>query len=172
MKTEKKLKIIYVIATVQCLIMMLATFFTFFVNASNIGESQDIGFLPHKMHAKYEGQTLVYLTHITPAIFWSMCVPLQFHPRLRKNYPKFHKYLGRAFIYTSYILMIGVVVIIRKNLAFIHYLNGDYEANSDDKVSHLTFLFLVSSCFLYTAIVAVGYARKGDYFNHKIWIMR
>lgn len=169
MKTEKKFKIIYIIATVQCLIMMLITSFFFFVNPPNMGESQDIGFLPSKMHAKYEGQTLVYLTHITPAIFWSMCVPLQFHPSLRKKYPKFHKYLGRAFIYTSYILMIGVVIILRKNLAFIHYLNGQNEV---DKVSYLAFLFLVGSCFVYTAIVAVRYARKGDYFNHKIWIMR
>ncbi len=35
----------------------------------------------------------------------------------------------------------------------------------------LTAIFLAIA-FIYTAIVAVSYAKKKDYFNHKVWIMR
>jgi hypothetical protein len=155
---------------------------TFMLNFKHdeIKKMPQSGFLPFENFPKYDGQTLAKMAHVLPAFFWSICVPLQFHPDLRKKFPKFHKYLGRAFIYTSYTLMIGLGGILHGKISFENYCNVENDPDpyvitkipgTNFSVFDL-FICLLAAMFIYTASVAVAFAKKKDYFNHKIWIVR
>ena len=179
MQTDTKLRIIYIIMTIHCMAMANWTFMLNFKH-DEIKKMPQSGFLPFENFPKYDGQTLAKMAHVLPAFFWSICVPLQFHPDLRKKFPKFHKYLGRAFIYTSYTLMIGLGGILHGKISFENYCNveNDPDPYVITKIPGTNFsafdffVCLLAAMFIYTASVAVAFAKKKDYFNHKIWIVR
>lgn len=183
--TERKLRIIYLLTAFHCAFMLVwsiaSTFFHDQIKTVEVSPGN--GYMPFKIFSKYEGQTLIYAAHIAPAIFWSLCIPIQFHPAVRKQFPRFHRYLGRAFIGTSCLMMLGVGIIIRRKLTWEHHVNRD---DGDEKnpfvitklpgrmqYSFADFqLAIIGAIFLYTAWVAVGYAKTKDYSNHMIWIIR
>ena len=179
MKISTVLRTVYIITTLLCIVMASVVIIQTLYNREAC-ERPDDPFLPRDMLKKYNGKTFVKIAHILPAPFWSICIPLQFHPGLRKSYPKFHKYLGRAFICTSHLLMTGVVSILYNGITFEHYVNSE----NDENPYKITRMFGtrysfndLSACtiilpFLYTAWVAIRYAKQRDYFNHKIWVMR
>jgi hypothetical protein len=177
MKTNTKLRIIYIILTCLCILM---TGYTAMLNIyhDELSKVKDNPFLPKDGIRKFNGQTVAMMAHIMPSTFWSMCIPIQFHPSIRKSYPKFHKYLGRAFIYTSYILMVGVAAILHNGITFEHFVNEGPEAWTIVKIPGTRYSIVdlyiacIMAAFLYTAKVAVDYARQKDYYNHKIWIIR
>eukprot|EP00979_Chaetoceros_neogracilis_P002970 scaffold499_cov218-Chaetoceros_neogracile.AAC.2 len=118
--------------------------------------------LPPKLLTKYEGQTLVAYTHIFPAAVWAMAVPLQFHPLIRKKYRTFHKCLGRVFVYTSFLLMIGFMIILHKGLSYENYLEGVEPIVIPGTSLRCVDagLYMLAARFLYCAVVAVDFAKK------------
>jgi hypothetical protein len=129
---------------------------------------------PPGLLTKYEGQTLVAYTHIFPALFWSVAIPIQFHPSIRNNYRTFHKYLGRAFIYNSFLLMAGFAVILYKGLSYENYLEGcePITIPGTDLSIVDAGLIGIAGMFLYTATMGVNSAREKDFKNHKFWMIR
>ncbi len=110
MKIATKLKIIYLILCMNCALMMFHIFMTQTGDPEAMeAPNSDLqhNFFPLKNFTKYNGHTFANLAHRFPGLFWCACIPIQLRHGIRKKFPKFHKYLGRAFIYTSYILMVG-----------------------------------------------------------------
>lgn len=117
---------------------------------------------------------MVAYTHILPAAFWVMAVPFQFNPWIRKNFKTFHRFLGRAFVYTSFLLMVGFVAILYRGLQFENYLEGVERMTLPviDVPIGDVLQCVIAGYFLYTAVVAVDYAKKKDFKNHSNWMMR
>jgi len=165
---------------------MLAWIFSFpgtaFVNSVKPGWRDKIlsgmnassNHFPPKLLTKYEGQTLVVYTHIFPAAIWAMAVPLQFHPLIRKKYRTFHKYLGRIFVYNSFLLMIGFVVILYRGLSYEKYLKGVEPVTiPGTSLSYVdVILYMLAGRFLYCIVVSVNFAKKKDFDRHQYWMIR
>mmetsp|Transcript_9831 Transcript_9831/g.18503 ORF Transcript_9831/g.18503 Transcript_9831/m.18503 type:complete len:268 (-) Transcript_9831:684-1487(-) len=184
-RTKSTLRRIYILVTCLCIFMFVWITIapaTAFVNRQNPGwrdhlrsrTNQQINVLPRGLLTKYEGETLVACTHILPAVFWIMAIPVQFHPMVRKKYRAFHRFIGRAFVLTSFILMIGFVVILQRGLSFENYLEGvEPVVIPGTQLSYGdAFLYLMASFFLYFAIRAVMSAKSRDFQSHQYWMIR
>jgi hypothetical protein len=76
--------------------------------------------------------------------------------------------------------MIGVGAILHGGISFENYVNVENDTDPyvvvnipGTNFSVVDFVIcLIAAMFIYTASVAVAYAKKKDYFNHKIWIIR
>jgi len=183
---DGKLRVVYKIMAFHCAYMLVWTIASnFFHHRFPVMEAtmSGKGFVPYKLLSKYDGHSLVYAAHISPAMFWVGCIPVQFHPRVRKRYPKLHRYLGRAFIGTSCLMMVGVVVILRRRLLWEHYVNKENSANETDPFVIYTIpgtnvsysdvsQGVPMAFFLCTAWNAVAHAKNKDYFRHQIWTIR
>jgi len=178
-----KLSIIYKITVFHCAFMLIWTIVSNFFPDHWETNMEGKGYLPHQLFSKYEGHPLVFATHITPAMFWVICIPLQFHPNIRRAYPKYHRYLGRAFIGTSCLMMVGVFIILKRKLLFEHYVNSNHHTNEEEtfvivKIPGMNFsvtdasMVVVTVPFLVTAWKAVVFAQQKDYFQHQIWVIR
>lgn len=182
---ENELRRVYILVTCLCIFMFVWIVFvpaTAFVNRQNPGwrdrlrseTDQQINILPRGLLTKYEGETLVAFTHIIPAVVWVMAIPLQFHPMIRKKNRKFHRFLGRVFVLTSFLLMVGFVVILQRGLSFENYLVGvEPVVIPGTKVSwNDAFLYVLACFFLYFAIRAVGSAKRSEFHSHQFWMIR
>ena len=182
---DRKLRVIYVVVTFHCAVMLAWTAASNYLPHRHFPALETTmagnGYMPYRLFTKYEGHSLVYAAHISPAMFWSACIPVQFHPEVRRRYPRLHRYLGRAFICTSFLMMAGVAVIIRRKLLWEHYVNKETN-EADPWVVHkiprtdLSYsdvvMVVLAVVFLQTAWNAVACARKKDYFHHQIWVIR
>ena len=180
------LRIIYGIAVVHSVFMVAWCVGSVFFHErmKRFETSPGGGYMPHRLFSKYEGHTLVYATHIAPAIFWSLCVPFQFHPQARRRFPRCHRYLGRVFIGTSFLMVVGVVVIVHRGLTWERFVNGDDGAHEENAYAILLLpgsrryswidlaLAAIAGVFAYTAWVAVGHARRRERREHQIWMIR
>ena len=68
----------------------------------------------------YAPHPAVRYSHNLAALPWSVIAPLQFSSRVRKSYPRLHRWLGRAFLLTSISLMFGFSLIQMRGLGYIH----------------------------------------------------
>ncbi|MGK3761738.1 MAG: hypothetical protein ACI8RD_014056 [Bacillariaceae sp.] len=67
---------------------------------------------------KYKGHTAVHFTHILPACVWSAAIPFQLHREFRKNYKQIHRVIGYVFFGISFVMALGVGIILRRGLYF------------------------------------------------------
>lgn len=65
------------------------------------GEPFDAGFGRHPV---------ITLIHILPGAVFMILGPLQFLPRLRSKYPRFHRRSGRVFIFSGFIIGLSALV--------------------------------------------------------------
>mmetsp|Transcript_25394 Transcript_25394/g.38818 ORF Transcript_25394/g.38818 Transcript_25394/m.38818 type:complete len:271 (-) Transcript_25394:1060-1872(-) len=201
--TKNRLRIIYTVTTFLSLFMLFwiliipATAFVGLESDYNLISAfhQKIGFnfreaqenvlIPPRLLDKYIGHTLVKMTHQLPTAIWSACVPLQFHPSIRRNYRSLHRYTGRLFAVSSYISMGGVFILLRRNLGFSRHLDLDLDLDllPEEHKLHIIpilkmtmdeaqLLFLVGGWFLYTLTRSIYYARQKDFANHQRWMVR
>jgi len=184
-RLDTKLRYIYIITTCLCIFMVTWIIIapgTAFVNSEKPGWRDKLvsemnassTHLPPKLLTKYEGQTLVAYTHIFPAAVWAMAVPLQFHPLIRKKYRTFHKFLGRVFVYTSFLLMIGFVIILHRGLSYENYLEGVEPIVIPGTSLRCVDagLYMLAARFLYCAVVAVDFAKKKVFDHHQYWMIK
>lgn len=140
---------------------------------TNIEQQTEI--LPRKLLTKYEGETLVAWTHILPSVYWVIAIPLQFNPNIQRKYRSFHRFVGRAFVLTSCVMMVGFVIILQRGLSYENYLE-DVEPlmipGTTDLSSADAFLYVLASVFLCFAFLAVRCARRKDYVRHRYWMIR
>ena len=186
-QTATKLRRIYIFTTFVCLFMALyitnslKPFFLALIgkDSSSVRKAQadielNILYLPPKLLTKYEGHNLVAITHIAPALFWVLAIPIQFHRGIRMRFHTFHKYIGRIFIFTSFLMMVGVAVIFQRGLTYENYLEGTKPITLPlTNMSLADTLFIVTSIrFVQTGALAIAYARKREFDEHRIWIIR
>lgn len=145
------------------------------VTYNSLLQKQDGPLLPPKLNSKYEGQILVHLTHIWPGVLWSGTIPLQLHSSFRKNHPRAHKFFGRIFMSSSFMIFLGFIVIMSKGLFFENFLE------EKDNIVLIPFLNISSASlsvsvlalwFLYTGLKALWYARMKNINLHQRYIIR
>jgi hypothetical protein len=184
-KIDAKLQYIYITTTFLCLFMLTWILLmpgAAFLNSHQPGwrEKQvsiiDEGssHFPPKLLTKYEGETLVAYTHIFPAALWIMAIPLQFHPSIRRKYRKTHRLIGRIFVYLSFLIMIGFVIILYRGLSYENYLEGKEPFRIPGTSLRIVdaALCMLAARFLYCVIVAVNFAKANEFQQHQYWMIR
>lgn len=67
---------------------------------------------------------LAYAGHIFPAVVWPICVVIQFLPRIRRDYPSFHRGCGYLLLLCSALISISsLLMVYHSDLAYRH---GDF----------------------------------------------
>jgi uncharacterized membrane protein len=97
-------------------------------------------------------------THIIPGALFMILAPLQFIPRLRSRYPRFHRWSGRLLVVLG--LIIGISALI---MSFTSSIGG---ANETAATSVFAVLFLVSLCKGFYHI------RRREIALHREWMIR
>lgn len=186
-----KLRSLYILAVCLCIFQCVwiiwkplyiiissilnSTEFSQQVTYKSLLQKLDGPLLPPKLNSKYEGQTLVHLTHIWPGLLWSGSIPFQLHPSVRKNHPRAHRIIGRIFMFSSLMIYLGFIVIMSKGLFFEKFLDDE------DDVTLIPFVHVSSATlsvsvlafwFLYTGLMALWYARRKSIHLHQNYIIR
>lgn len=122
---------------------------------------------------KYAGHSLIQFTHILPGAVWAGAIPFQLHPTMRQRYRKVHKASGYAFLTSSILMAIGILVILARDLTF----HNDYPSHIPpaDDVELLQMkasITVLTGWFVYTAMAAVVKARSKDFEEHRAFVIR
>jgi len=97
------------------------------------------------------------LLHIVPSLLFVLLVPLQFVSRLRRSYPRVHRWTGRL------VMGLGLVLGISALRLSAHPVGGIVEASA-------TTLF--GCCFLFCLAAAWVHIRNGRMQLHREWALR
>mmetsp|Transcript_6040 Transcript_6040/g.9225 ORF Transcript_6040/g.9225 Transcript_6040/m.9225 type:complete len:302 (+) Transcript_6040:269-1174(+) len=130
--------------------------------------------IPPQFVTKYAGHTLVQFTHNLPGALWAGAIPFQLNPDVRRKYPRLHKVTGYLFLGTSFLMSYGIIVILARQLTFLH----DFPINVATENFNFEFwcvnLSVISlTCwFVFTAFTAISKIRSRDYQSHRNFIVR
>lgn len=144
--------------------------------AFHIERQIESNILPPEIWTKYKNEDLVVYTHILPSLFWILAIPIQFHQSLQRgNFKVLHKYLGRLFVATSLLIVIGFFIILKKKLTYEHFL----KETKPIMIPGIPFLsmadallVLVAGYFAATIIISINYARNHKIASHREWMIR
>ena len=132
---------------------------------------------PLHLVTKYKGHSIAQFAHVLPGALWAGLVPFQLHPSARKRYRRWHRRFGYCFVAVSYLMTAGFMYIDRMGLVYIHADFPRIKAEHNTtwlpfNVPHEPLFRLVSGWFVLTITMAVWYATRGRFHNHRIWILR
>ncbi len=97
--------------------------------------------------------------HILLAAVLALGGPLQLIPRIRRQFPVFHRWLGRVFVITAMVVSAaGLVMILNK------WETGD--ATQDIAIS-IQAIYIILFGWL-----AIRYARARQFVRHRVWALR
>jgi hypothetical protein len=173
---EKILKWIYYFVTFLC--GMMVVWILYFPGSWLVGRSKlhddivlpvlDGKIVPREIVIKYAGHTLVHMTHILPGAVWAGAIPFQLNPSFRKRRPVAHRRIGYAFLTSSFVMTIGIMIIMYRKLFFEHF----FEDLPPKKVSSAPAIYSLTMIFAYSAVKALNLAREKRFLEHQIWIIR
>jgi hypothetical protein len=123
---------------------------------------------PIEIVTKYQGHTLVQLTHILPAFLWAGVIPFQLHPTFRRNNPKIHRRLGYIFSICAILMSLGVLIILKRGLSFEHF----FADLPPPPFSSQPFMVPLAMYFAWTALYSIQQARNRKFVNHQKWMIR
>ncbi len=137
---------------------------------------------------KYKSQPAVQYLHVLPAGVWSLCIPLQMTPAIRRSFPKLHKLVGWAVVMSSISLFFSVFVIQYRKL---DYIENDYALEFAAFIEHAAavptlysrvmslglrgvscFTALSAAWFLISIIAALRCIARRRVQLHMVWMMR
>jgi hypothetical protein len=174
---EQVLKYIYLYTTGLCIMMVVWILFlpgSWLTGRSELHDAivlqviGEHGVTPHAIVTKYEGHTLVHLTHILPAALWAGVVPFQLNPTFRRNNPKIHRRLGYMFLICGMLMSVGVLIILKRGLSFEHFYS-DLPPYASSSQPYMVPLAMYFAC---TALYSIQQARKRKFANHQKWMIR
>lgn len=117
---------------------------------------------------KYEGHTAVHLTHLLPAAIWSASIPFQLHQGFRREHPVLHRRMGYAFFGCSFLMAMGIVIILQRDLGFEKMFEDLPPLKSSTQPSQL----FATMYFVGAAIHSLRLARARRFFDHQLWVIR
>ena len=117
---------------------------------------------------KYKGHSAVHFSHTLPGVIWVGAIPFQLHPGIRKQYQRLHRIVGRVFVATSILMMVGVGIILKRGLLYEESFQ-DLPPNSLPATPGIIFQ---SAWFLVTVIVAALQARAKRFRLHQRFMIR
>jgi hypothetical protein len=193
---QKLLVIIYCSALALC--AMMAFWIFIFPSTFRASPSNDYGmFLEKTMNmspfrsslmTKYKSHPAVQFLHILPAGAWSVCMPLQLTPAIRKSFPTLHRLVGWVSAVSSTLLFVSVFIIQHRKL---DYIDSEYaleftsflERAASAPALYNTFLSLLLRmvpCFTSISVVwfmvcmiaALRCILRRDVHSHRIWMIR
>lgn len=176
------LKVLYIITT--CLSIFMVVWILVFPSSWLVGFSQSHDDLFLKVSRsfenkispqvvlKYGGHPAIQFSHILPSAFWAGSIPFQLHPGLRKKYKTIHRRIGYIFLGTCLLMALGIFLIIDRKLNFEYDYPEAPPSSQLDRILFKVSIFLSTSWFLWTAIMAVLRARSKDFHSHKKYIYR
>ena len=126
--------------------------------------------VPSSIVSKYQGHSLVHFTHLVPSAIWAAIIPFQLHPTWRQNNRKLHRILGYFFLATTFLVAIGVIVILHRKLTYEHFF-PDLEPNLGHAMQKY-FMAAMAIWFVATAIQSVRMARAKKIREHQKWMYR
>jgi hypothetical protein len=128
---------------------------------------------PFHTLGKYDGESIVLLTHVLPAGTWASLAPLQLLSGPRQRWPYIHRALGYIFALCSALVSLGLLFIHLHGLSF---LQEDTLIASRIGISHIPSLLVVSGVlslfFFFSMVRAVQLARQKRFCEHRAWIIR
>jgi Predicted membrane protein (DUF2306) len=125
--------------------------------------------IPPNLFSKFRGHHTVHFTHTFPSAIWSAIIPFQLHPGFRKRNRRLHRLLGYVFSISSFLMMIGLVIILQRKLLFVHFLSGIpiIEVSLNEILQ-----LVLGAWFSWTCIKAIREARLRNLVAHRNWILR
>ena len=124
--------------------------------------------VPIEIMTKYQGHTLVHVTHILPGAVWAGIIPFQLHPDVRRRNPKIHRFLGYLFATSVILMSIGVGIILQRGLLFERF----FPDLPPQPISTEPPLIFLTIWFLFTGVYAVSQAMQKRVLQHRRWILR
>lgn len=121
---------------------------------------------------KYGGHPLIKACHILPGAVWSGSIPFQLHPGFRKINRSLHRKIGYIFLGTSILMSFGIYLIVSRGLTFENDYPNVSKQTKFEEISLKLIFPLMTSWFVFTAIMAVVKARSKDFVSHKKYIYR
>lgn len=182
--SQQVLKAIYVATCASCAFMVV--WILIFPSSWLVGHSEFHTYVIHKtivepydgtsisprVVTKYGGHPAIQFSHILPGALWAAAIPFQIHPGFRKSYKKLHRQIGYAFVSSSIIMMMGLFLIVKRNLTY----DNDYPeappVSVFDKMTTTVTIAGLSGWFIFTAVMAAIKARSKNFEAHKHYIYR
>lgn len=114
-------------------------------------------------HGYVEGNlfnNLMVGAHMLFAAIITFCGPLQLIPWIRNHYPAFHRWNGRVYIPTVFILSLGGI-----------YMTWFHDEVVGDFLQHIT-MTAGALLTMFCAVQAVRYAMQRQFTTHRRWAIR
>jgi hypothetical protein len=193
---HKHLVIMYCLMLAMCAMMVFWIFVfpaTFRASPTNdygkfLERTMSLSPFRSSLLTKYKSHPAVQFLHILPAGAWSLCIPLQLTPSIRKSFPMLHKLIGWSTVLSSSFLFLSVFIILHRKLDHIHseyaleYSLFIQRAGSAPTLYSCTMSILLRNAPYFTAISAVWFMfciikalrsiLRHDTHSHRIWMMR
>jgi uncharacterized membrane protein len=115
--------------------------------------------LPHGyVEGDWQGNMVVGI-HILLAAIPVIGGPLQLIPKLRRHFPRFHRWLGRTYVTTAIVVSTAGLI-----MAWTRTIIGD----STQQISiSIQAIYIISF-----ALLAIRYARARQFDKHRVWALR
>jgi len=101
----------------------------------------------------------VRVAHMAPGILWLLFTPLQFVGPLRRRMPRFHRWVGRAAVAVTFVLVPSGVI-----FAAFHPF-----ANAFQELAPICFFTVI---YLVAVTMGVVTARRKRFAEHREWMIR
>ncbi len=151
-------------------------------------ETMNLSPFRSSLMTKYKNHPAVQYLHILPAGAWSLCIPLQLTPAIRKSFPTLHKLVGWFTIISSALLFLSVFIIHHRKL---DYIQSEYALEASlfiERAAELPTLYgwtlsllirivpfftaVSAAWFMFSSITALRCILRRDIYLHRIWMIR
>ena len=193
---QMHLAIVYLLMLALCAMMVLWIFvFPATFRASPVNDygkflerTMDMSPFKSSLMTKYSNHPAVQYLHILPAGAWSICIPLQLTPAIRKSCPKLHKLVGWTTFLSSTLLFLSVFIIQHRKL---DYIDSEYALESSSFIQRAAaapalynctlsmllrivplFTAISAAWFMFSIIAALRCILRRDMYSHRIWVIR
>jgi len=135
---------------------------------------------PKNLIFKYAKHRVVQFTHVLPSAVWSLAVPLQLYPGLRKSYPRLHRVSGYMFTVSALVMMVGLAVIDYRGL---YYFKTDFPTIPEHeymtrwpgilgKIPHREIFLGLGVWFTVTLLYSICKAQQKRFNQHRAFVYR
>mmetsp|Transcript_30051 Transcript_30051/g.70116 ORF Transcript_30051/g.70116 Transcript_30051/m.70116 type:complete len:262 (-) Transcript_30051:1428-2213(-) len=138
----------------------------------HFARQEGLGRVPRSLVFKYEGHPAIQVSHTLAGALWAGILPFQFHKGFRRQYPLWHRWMGRIFLTMSATMMVGVALMLHRRLDFHQYDFGDLASSSSSSSLDGGGVVSISIWFLITGAMAWNTARQRRFAQHQAWVIR
>jgi hypothetical protein len=114
--------------------------------------------LPHGyVEGDFTGNLAMGL-HLFFAAIMILGGPLQLMPQVRNRFPRFHRYVGRTYVFTAILISLDGLTMV--------WTRGSV----GDMLQHIS-ISIQAIYIIAFAVLSIYYARKKDFIRHRVWAL-